>query len=79
VQPPPRSSVTLTGPVGVPEEDATVKLTVTATPGSEGSGVSPVIVVLVPPGGGGGGASTSTEAEEAFVAPRSSVAVKITV
>src|SRR6266550_3786263 len=40
-------SLTVTLPVGVPPGDVTVKLIVTASPTSDGSGVSPVIVVVV--------------------------------
>jgi hypothetical protein len=57
-QPPPFASVTVTVPDGVPPDELTVKLTVIACPGSDGSGVSPVIVVVVLAGGGGGWAVT---------------------
>src|SRR5437773_342373 len=43
-------SPTVTLPVGVPPGDVTVKLIVTASPTSDGSGVSPVIVVVVAAG-----------------------------
>jgi hypothetical protein len=65
--------------VGVPDEEITLQLTVTAWPGADGSGLSPVILVDVPPGGGGGGASTSTVAEDTSLAPSLSVAVRVTV
>ena len=51
--PPPLASVTVTVPVGVPEDEVTVNRTVIVAPCSEGSGLSSVIVVVVPAGGGG--------------------------
>jgi hypothetical protein len=46
-------TVTFTTPTGVPAPEITMKLTVTASPGADGSGLCPVIVVVVPAGGGG--------------------------
>src|SRR6267154_2097672 len=40
-------SLTVTLPVGVPPVDVTVKVTATAWPTTDGSGVSPVMVVVV--------------------------------
>jgi hypothetical protein len=57
-QPPPRGSLTCTSPLGVPEKDDTLKITVISTPGSEGDGAMEVIVVEVAAGGGGGAGST---------------------
>jgi hypothetical protein len=52
LQLPPPSALTSTVPSGVPDDEVTVKLTVTVCPSSEGSGASPVIVVVVLAGGG---------------------------
>ena len=41
-------------PAGDPDSEVTIKLTVIGWPGSDGSGLSPVIVVVVLAAGGGG-------------------------
>ena len=46
-------TLTITVPSGVPAPEVTVKPTVTASPGLDGSGLWPVMVVVVAAGGGG--------------------------
>jgi hypothetical protein len=70
-------SVTVTVPAGVPAGELTVKLTVTASPGSDGSGVSAVMVVVVV-AGGGGAAVTLTGCVTELEAPSLSVTVRVT-